>query len=263
MSNIIITLTGANSDSIVFDESNEDYVVAQGLTGFGMTDLNVRIDEGAGDGGRFISSRTITRSITMPIYILGEDRADVEEKYRDLTKILDNNKGPVKITAEYGDSSEWMIEGYRVGGGNVTYGKESNITYLYTVIEIRAPYPYWKKVSENTFSSLSNYTINNTGDVETYVKWEIRGPMSGITLSNANGTLNYAASIAAGETLIIDTEKALVYSNLLPNAYGNLAGVPKMFKIPTGSSTITITPSGAGGGASVVGKWNERREVIF
>jgi phage-related protein len=263
MSNIIITLTGANNDSIVFDESNEDYVVAKGLTGFGMTDLNVRIDEGAGDGGRFISTRTITRSITMPIYILGSDRDDVENKYRDLAKILDNKNGAIKITAEYADSSEWVIEGYRVGGGDVTYGNDSGITYLYTVIEIRAPYPYWKKVAENTFSSLSNYTINNTGDVDTYVKWEIRGPMSGVVLSNANGTLNYASAIAAGETLIIDTENALVYSNLLPNAYGNLSGIPKMFKIPVGSSTITITPTGAGGGSSILGKWNERREVIF
>jgi hypothetical protein len=263
MSNIVITLTGANGQSIVFNESNQDYVIAQGLTGFGMNDLNVRIDESAGDGGRFISSRTITRTIDMPIYILGSSRADVETKYRTLSKILDNKKGAVTIKATYPDTSQWVIEGFRMGGGDVTYGNDSGITYLYTVIEIRAPYPFWRSLTDKTFSSMTNYSINNTGDVETYVKWSITGPMSKVTLSNANGTIDYNTSIAVGETLIIDTEKALVYSNTKPNAYGFLDGVPKMFKIPTGTSTITITPVGAGGGSSISGLWNERREVIF
>lgn len=272
MSNITITLTGANNDSIVFNEANEDYVVAQGLTGFGMNDLNVRIDEGSGDGGRFISSRTITRSITMPIYILGSDRADVESKYRTLTKILDNKLGPVTITAKYPDDSEWFIEGYRMGGGDVTYGKEANITYLYTVIEIRAPYPYWTSTTVNEFTvSGISYDINNTGDVDTYVRWEVTGPFFDFTLSNDNGTLEFIRQTNPVETVVIDTQNATVsidnsVTMTSANGYGFLAGVPKMFKIPVGTSTINIDLNPwviPGYTPEVKGYWQERREVIF
>ena len=50
MVDVTISLVGANGDSITLSDTG-DFVLASGVTGFGIPATSVRIDESAGDGG--------------------------------------------------------------------------------------------------------------------------------------------------------------------------------------------------------------------
>lgn len=276
MADVTITLTGANGDSIVLgtDANEEDYILGQSVSGFGLTGLSVNFAEGAGDGGKYLSSRRLIREVDLPIYAIGVNRADVEDKLRRLGRLLSDRSGATTITATFTTIvddepviTEWYLEGYLVSGGNVTYGDDAGKDYALWTIQLSCPQPYWTNATPVTQTltgtEIDDVVLTNNGDIETYIILDITGVITNIAFSNTYGNIEYDAAIGATETITINCEEATVKDDTGVNKYGNLGPLPKMIRIPRGVSTLTITGTGIDTAAEVTITFNERRELIF
>lgn len=270
MVDIAISLSGANGDMITLGTtaSEEDYILGKSVAGFGLTSLSVNIAEGAGDGGKYLSTRRLTRQIDLPIYVIGTDRADVETKLRRLGRLLSDRSGATHIKATYPDDTEWYINGYLVSGGDVTYGESAGKDYALWTIQLSCPQPYWTKtipVTQTlTGAAITDVSLTNDGDIEAWLTLTIDGAVSTIQFSNSYGNLDYTAPIGASEVIIIDCENATVIEDVtFTNKYSNLNSLPKMIRIPRGTSTLTITGTGIDSAATVTISFYERRELIF
>jgi hypothetical protein len=270
-------LIGANNDEIILSTDDaSDYVLDRNVSGLALPPINVNISEGAGDGGRFQSSRRLPREIDLPLWVFGTDRDDVEDKLRDLAKLISDRSGnPTKIQAIYEDTinettETFTVEGYYTGGFDVNYGNNTGKDYAYVALTFKCPQPYW--VNETITSVLvlgteapAAVTIVNTGDIETFPTFELKGGILGsITLSNINGTLTYANTIGTTETIVINTEDGTVVRKAdNANRYQNLAPLPKMFTLPEGTSILNITGPAISGEAEITIIWKTRKEIVF
>lgn len=269
MTNITIKLIGSNADEITLAETDGTYVLSKSVQGLGLPTKILRISESAGDGGTYIGSRRASRTISLGIHIFGTDRQDIENNLRRLGNLISDRKGPTKIVVTYNTtpSTSYSIEAYLSDGGDIDYSKEATNEYAYTVLEFKAPLPYWTNTATTTTTltgaGITNVTISNTGDIETYPVYKIKGIVGSIQLSNANGSLKYEDPIASGETITIDTINATVVNQLGDNKYAGLALSPKMFALPEGTSTLNITATGIGAGAELEITYHTRREIVF
>jgi hypothetical protein len=268
MSDIIVSITGANGDTIVLgnDATEADFVINRAVSGFSMPSVSLRLDEGVADGGVYLSTRRLPRDIDLPITILGDDRADVEEKFRRLGKLLSDRSGATRITITYPDDSEWYTDGYYVSGGNVTYGNSANGQFATLPITFRCPDPYWTEDSTTTatYTTLGNKTITNSGDIASYPVWTLTGPMTNIEFTSPSGeTWKYLASIPTGEIRIIDTYEKTVLTNTGVNKYSDLGPTPNLFAIPAGTPIVNIAGGTFGAGAEISIAFKPRKEVVF
>ena len=269
MANTTISLVGANGDTIVLGTTpNEnDYILGQSVAGFGLTGLSVNIADGAGDGGKYLSTRRLTRQVDLPIYTIGTSEADVETKLRRLGRLLSDRSGATRIKATLADSTVWYLDGYLVSGGDVTYGTDAGRDYALWTIQLSCPQPYWTNstpVSETLIGTeITNVNLTNNGDIETYITLTVTGDLDNIQFSNDYGTLDYDAPVTFLETITIDCENATVKDATGANKYGNLGPLPKMIRIPRGTSLLTITGTNIDVAATVTITFNERRELIF
>jgi phage-related protein len=266
MSNIIVSLTGANGDTIVLgnDATEYDYVINKAVSGLALPPVSIRLDEGVSDGGYYVSSRRLPRDIDIPITIIGEDRDDVEDKFRRLAKLLSDRTGATRISVTYPDSSEWYIDGYYMSGGNVTYGNNATSEFATLGISFRCPSPYWTKdsVTTDTYTTLGAKTITNSGDINSYPVWTITGPAVNVSFTSPTGeSWTYLASITSGQVRIIDTFEKTVVDGAGVNKYSELGATPNLFAIPSGTPIINIAGGSLTGSIQV--QFKPRKEIVF
>lgn len=268
-------LIGANTDEIVLQtENTEDYLLEKNVSGLALPPVNVNITEGAGDGGRYQSSRRLPRELDLPLWVLGSSRNDVETKLRRLGKLVSDRKGATKIQATIEDtvnmtSETFTLEGYYIGGFDIAYNNATK-TSAYVPLTFTCPQPYWVNEVETSYTIdtvgtpvSETVTLNNIGDVEAFPIFEITGTISNVELSNENGSLTYAETITSPEIITIDTFKATVVNDDGVNKYENLDTAPKMFTLPAGESSFTLEATNMVEGSEVVIKWRTRREIVF
>lgn len=268
-------LIGANTDEIVLQtENTDDYLLEKNVSGLALPPVNVNITEGAGDGGRYQSSRRLPRELDLPIWVLGSSRNDVETKLRRLGKLVSDRKGATKIQATIEDtvnmtSETFTLEGYYIGGFDIAYNNATK-TSAYVPLTFTCPQPYWVNEVETSYTIdtvgtpvSETVTLNNIGDVEAFPIFEITGTISNVELSNENGSLTYAETITSPEIITIDTFNATVVNDTGVNKYENLDTAPKMFTLPAGESSFTLEATNMVEGSEVVIKWRTRREIVF
>lgn len=268
-------LIGANTDEIVLQtENTDDYLLEKNVSGLALPPVNVNITEGAGDGGRYQSSRRLPRELDLPIWVLGSSRNDVETKLRRLGKLVSDRKGATKIQATIEDtvnmtSETFTLEGYYIGGFDIAYNNATK-TSAYVPLTFTSPQPYWVNEVETSYTIdtvgtpvSETVTLNNIGDVEAFPIFEITGTISNVELSNENGSLTYAETITSPEIITIDTFNATVVNDAGVNKYENLDTAPKMFTLPAGESSFTLEATNMVEGSEVVIKWRTRREIVF
>lgn len=284
MVDMSFTLLGGNGDSIWLDGSDGFYLTT-GFRGLGIAATNVRIDESAGDGGTWRSTTRGIREFDLPIVVLGSDRADVESKLRRLAAALADRYGTPYLVAQYSDGTKYSIEVHYTGGAETTFGSEANETFCRWVITLQAPDPYWTSSAAVQFSLanpstargllprldqlqvqnsaiLGSFSVENPGDVDAFPVWTIDGTSTSATITLGSVGFSYTETIATGTKRIINTRAGTVVDGSGTNKYAYLAAAPKLFAIPPGSSTISVTISGADATTKVSGYFNPRREVL-
>ena len=287
MVNLSISLAGENGDTIQLD--GIDYVLETGLRGFGIPAPLLRIDKSAGDGGVYRFSKRDVRKLDFPIVALGSDHLDVETKLRRLALLL---KGAVRVIATYETGEAFELVTYFSGGADTEFGNNAGSTFCRWVLTLQAPQPYWTSVTPISFSvsaatgtrgllgapagttatlsalrvkssqALGAVPVDNPGDVASLPTWIITGPASSVSITLDGVGFTYTSTIASGEVITIDTESGLVRDASNVNKYAGLGSAPKFFQIPSGTSVISITASGADSATKISGFFKPRREVI-
>lgn len=284
MVNVTISLVGSNGDTIALTDTG-DFVLASGVTGFGIPSTSVRIDDSAGDGGTWRNTKRGVRDLDLPIVILGTDRGDVETKLRRLAKLLQNANGATTIRADYSDGTSLSLKAFYVGGAETQFGSDAGLTYCKWVIQMQAPQPYWETSTSQSFSistgntgrgllpklsklrvsssqTLGVVTVNNTGDVDTYPKWVIRGPVTNVVVSNGSQSFSFPAPILGGVSYTVDTATGEVTDDGGANIYALLGSAPKLFSLPPGITTVSVTGTDATADTRITCLYSPRYEVI-
>ena len=84
-------------------------------------------------------------------------------------------------------------------------------------------------------------TINNTGDVAAFPVWTVEGPITNLSISDGSQSFSFSGTVAAGQTVTIDTEGSLVTDSGGVNVYASLAAAPKFFSLQPGLTTLTVS----------------------
>lgn len=262
MVSVNYSLLGANGDEIVFDYTS--YVLNPDFIGFGIPPAQVRIENSAGDGGVFRHAKRGVRNIDLPITVLGTDREDVQSKLRRLAKLTQNVYGPLTLKANYSDGEVLTMDTYYVGGGQSQWGSNAGNVWNRWVLSLQAPQPYWQSSNVEQFSitrgntgrgllpqltklrisssqALGTVLIDNSGDVPAYPTYKVTGPISDFAVTSNGFSFGFSEDLEAGEIIYIDTETGEVYDQAGVNRYDILLPAPKLFRIPVGESTITIS----------------------
>ena len=277
------SLTGSNGDTIVFD--NSTYVLNPDFTGFGIPPAQVRIESSAGDGGVFRHSKKAVRDVDLAITILGSTRADVETKLRRLSRLVQDASGATRINANYSDGDVLYLEGHYVGGAESQWGTSAGQIWNRWVISFQCPQPYWERDQEVSFiigeeptgrgllpeltklkvssgQVLGEVTINNVGDVPSYPKWTILGPITNLSISNGVQGFTIPSEIEADVLITVDALTGEVYNEAGDNLYSLLGAAPKLFQIPPRFSTITVTGDDTSAETRVGFYYKPRFEVV-
>lgn len=284
MVDVTISLTGANGDTITLEDSS-DFVLGTGVSGFGIPNTQLRIEDSAGNGGLYRYSKRGVRDLDLPIMVFGNDRAAVETNLRRLGRLLQDRKGATRITATYSDGSSVYLDAHYAGGAETQFGSDAGQTYCRWVITMQAPQPFWESGQSNSFNvqasnsgrgllpqlsklkvsssqALGAVTVTNIGDVETYPTWVLRGPLSNVIISDGTNSFTYVAAIANGSSITIDTEAGTVVDETGANKYANLGPAPKLFTLQPGVSAMTISGDDATSASLVTCYYSPRYEVI-
>lgn len=284
MADLTITLTGANGDTITFDNIN--YILTDGLKGFGIPATTLRIQPSALDGGIFRHTKRGIREVDLPIVTIGTSREDTEAKLRRLGNALNNYNGSARLTATYADGSAFYLDVYYAGGGETVFGQQSGSTYATWVVALQAPTPFWVSTIAQTFtvtqsgtgrgllpklanlkltstSAIGTVTVNNSiGDVPSYPIWKAYGPMDSLTVNNGSVGFVYNTPITAGDVVTIDTYAGTVTNLAGTNVYSNLSSAPKFFTIPPGTSSVNVYGANVTSATQISLTYYPRREVL-
>ena len=285
MVNIQISLTGANGDTI--ELNNEDYVLQTGVRGFGIPNAVLRIDKSAGNGGVYRFSKRDIRELDLPIVVLSNG-GNLEEKLRRVANVL---KSAVTITASYDDGDAYELVAYYNGGAETQFGSNASNDFAVWALTMQAPQPFWTSKSPKQFSvsassgtkgllaapsgvsslsrllvktdqALGLVNVENIGDVEAPIVWQIKGPSTNVAITLNGVGFEYTETITSSDTITIDSEKGTVVNQSGVNKYSYLSTAPKLFSVPSGNSVISITATGADSNTKISGFFKPRREVI-
>lgn len=98
-------------------------------------------------------------------------------------------------------------------------------------------------------STLASATMPNPGDVDAYPTWQLGGATTSVTVGVGDATITYAAPIAPGDTITIDTrpdQRTVVDQNGVDRT-ANLASSVAFAPIPAGSAVqLSLAMTGSG-----------------
>jgi hypothetical protein len=285
-----LSIIGTNGDVILIRLTDEDFTALQGSSGIGIPPKVLTIFEGAADGGTVRYTRTGVRDIDLVVGIFGATRGEVGERQRRLSSALrvrkNNPPARLRFTLETGEVYETVV--YYVSGAETSIGDTGTAQFSKWQLTLQAPDPYWTSTAQTSFTVgnagagtrgllpnltrlqltssqvLGSVLINNPGDVESDVRWEITGPGGPFVATCSTGErFTIRDVLGPGEQRIIDTKTATVVDETGANQYSGLGPAPKLFKLPDGKSTVLITLDGATDASSVIGRFYARREVVY
>jgi hypothetical protein len=278
-------IQGSNGDTISLDGLTGFYLTS-GFRGVGIPPTDVRISNSAGDGGTWRSTRRGVRDLDLPVTVIGTDRGDVESKLRRLASALSDRYGTPMLLAKYSDGTSYQIEVHYTGGGETQFGSDAGDTFARWLITLQAPDPFWtsqqavsfslgydaatrgllpnlSQLQVKTDSVIGSFTIENPGDVDAYPVWSIQGKSTLLSLSLNGVGFTYTENMAAGTAKrTINTRTASVVDPSGTNLYANLGTAPKLFAMPPGSSSISLSIAGADATTGFAGYFQPRREVL-
>lgn len=286
MAKVTLSLVGADGDEIVFTE-NGDYVMTSGLSGIGIPNTVVRIDDSSSDGGTWRFTKRGVRELDIPVVIFGATRDDVETNLRRLANLLHDRNGGTTLRASYDTGEIWELpNGHYVAGAESVRGDDSGLYWCRWVLSMQFATPFWirqkadqlalgagttgrslipdlAELRVSSSQAIGNLSIENTGDVEAFPVWQFQGPMDSVVVQSADGSsFSYDVPILLGQTITIDTSSGTVVDATGANKYANLGASPKLFPFPAGISQNGIAALGTDANSKITVYWQPRKEVI-
>jgi len=286
MVNVTLSLVGANGDEVFFTDDG-DFVLTAGLSGMGIPSTTVRIDDSAADGGVWRFSKRGIREMDLPVVIFGATRNEVETNLRRLSNLLRDRTGGSILRASYSTGEVWeLTQGHYVAGAETTKGDDANMAWTRWVLTMQFANPYWIRQQAESFAvgvpgtgrslipdlaemrltgsqAIGEIDVENLGDVDAYPVWTFQGPADSVSVTSQDGlSFEYAASIATGSTIIVNTAAGTVVDEDGVNQYSNLSVSPKLFTLPAGNTSVTVEAVGADADTLISLYYQPRKEVV-
>jgi hypothetical protein len=264
-------------------ENGTGFQALVGASGLGLPPVSVQWIEGAGDGASFRGRRVLTRSMDIPLDILGRDRDHLKQLTSRLAMAL---AAPAELVVISEGGSEWSTRVVRTGGGGFQYGIDTRGTRdLQLILTLEAGDPYFtsREVSQRIISTavggswlsdfvaiplssgetIGSINIENTGDADAYPVWTITGPGTDFqTVSPRGETLRWEGTLSAGQTLTLDTRTGTVKDGAGVNRYADLAPAPRFWSVPPGVTTSQVSMSGTDANSKIVCAWRARKWMV-
>jgi hypothetical protein len=272
------------------------FLKVAGRKGFGIAPTRVVTREGATEGSRHRRTKRLSRIIDFPIAIYGVDREEVEARFRQFARLLQDDESAPRLVATYPSGARVYAEIHLssppdpIYGGDETRGRsfvKLEMTFIapspYWTVEDSVEYPFNFNVDESednwvedmaempliSSQTAGSVVIENPGDVPAFPVWTLQGPMDSFAASYNGQGFIYEEEIPVGTTIVINTRDKTVLQ-VLPvvappddNKYGALGTAPKFFPIPSGSASINIEAINTDPDTLVSMYFNPRRELVF
>lgn len=266
-------LTGGNGDYIdLTDPEATGYSTGAKSSGlFGMAPRAVRMREGAGDGARWGGTRRPARPIDVEVKVQASSWRQMSDRLARLSSALDDRFGPSKLTVVSPSAGEGLARSievhYSAGFEGATGGDDAPF-FQRIPLTLSALTPYWSTSplsivwsaagSVKPFLSatsaffpvrlassqvLGSVTLSNPGTVPSPAKWTVTGPGGPITISPV-GEPGFVINTTL-TTEVITVQGGTVTDASGANRYDLLSPAPRLWKIPPGDSTATVTVTGA------------------
>lgn len=255
-----------------------------GVTGLGLPERSTQWLEGAGDGARYRGKRDRPRDIDLPIYVAGRNRAELVALLDRLSLLLDDE---CTLRFVEDDGGDWSTKVIHVAGGDYAYGVDTiGERDFQTVITLRAGDPYWT-YSRSTSKTITNagagrglignlanmkvsasqaigtILLENTGTAPAFPVWTVAGPGRNFRAVAATGEgFHWTGTLAAGETLTVDTKTGSVVDHLGRNRYGELASAPRLWSVRPGTTEATASLESTTTASSITCTWRPRKRMV-
>lgn len=248
----------------------------RGLLGRGMPPIVITERElVVGDGSVLVQVRSGPVTVDVPIIVTGELR----QTLRAAASAFNPHAGDGRLVTDIDGDRRELVCRYRAG----LEWDEQLPHIMKQLLSFRAFSPYWQDDDDTTGSFgigdlarwlpwppivvvaddvFAQATIVNTGDVEAWPVWTIRGPSDEVTLTSDTGArLRVAYPLVAGEILTIDTRPGAktVVDQTGVNRFSSLdENDDDLYSFPVGTTTVTITIVGATAESEVGLAWRRR-----
>lgn len=274
---------------LAVDDPAAPYALMLGTTGLGVPPVVNRFVDSAGNGGTNRGKRYGMRPMDLPIFISGENRADMEAKLRALDAVVDPEEpGFSKVVATYADGTQWELPFSYVSGlegdGSVSTTRKTEVP-----LSVMCPQPFWVSTVPVQFAVLASSSTDgllpdlaalktspsdavgtravfNPGDVAAPITWIITGP-GGPASATLNGQGWTVESVLAGTANTITITKTDVGVSVVDetgaNRYSDLGSAPKFFDAPAGTFEVDLELEDATTGSRIAGSFRPRRKRIY
>jgi len=267
----------------------KDFFKAEGRSGFGVSPTKLITRDGASGGTRWRRTRRGARSIALPIDIIGDNRQDIEDKQRQLVRLLQDDVTSPRLVARYPNAERFYTEIHYSGGADPVYGQDTDgRTHSLWSLSLLAPDPYWTSETQITYSigpanrghgllphleklqlsasqTIGTVLFENPGDVASYPVWTLRGPGdAGFSAKLPDGSgFTFESPLLADDVITINTRDKTVVDQDGTNRYTELGTSPKLFSIPKGNTPVQVEMEGTSPDTLISVYFNQRRELIF
>lgn len=234
--------------------------VARGGTGLGMAAVEFADDKIPYAGGSLLRHVNVPpRRIELPIVVREDSIGDLILTVDDLREWFgtadERVRTPGYLRVTRPDGTIRKIAAYYAGGLDGDMGS-GGVGWTQYVVSLYCPDP-WPTADEDTVltyttADLPTFSMINQGEIDAYPIWTITGPCA--VASGANVTTSkswtHAASLAAGESLTIDTRPASlrttqqVYDDTGANRYSDLNPASALFWLAPGQNDLAATLTG-------------------
>ncbi|PWC05413.1 hypothetical protein [Agromyces badenianii] len=277
-------VTADDTIPLVTDTNAEGtYLLLSGSGGLGIAPRQARFGVGAGEGGSYRGSRVLMRDPELVIRVYGLNRADTEANINRLVRAVVGRPGArsPRLVAQYATGEVYELPFVYVSGGEDSYLPDSSD--LHTTIEFvtRTPKPFWTARDALSFTvrnvpttaellddlaalTLSSATafgvrvVDNPGDVDSYLDWEIEGPGGPATVTIDGIGFVVDAELIAGETRFVNGRLGEILDADGDSRYAELGPVPRFPVLPPGQSIVIVDLEAASPGA-----WVTSDEVAY
>lgn len=215
------------------------------------------------------SVRYAARSVVVPVLLDGSTSLDYRTTLRSIARSLNPLRGDGKLVATTDLGVRELPCRYLDGMG---FGEEYP-THGMASLMFKAFDPFWQDAEDTTASYeyaagdagswfpmsfpmtllesqvFASPIIDNTGDVEAWPVWTVRGPMSDLVLANdtTGESLTLAHTVAANHTVIIDTRQSVKSAELngTVNLYPYLDRSSSLWALQPGENELSVEVGGA------------------
>lgn len=250
------------------------------------------------DGEVHHSSRYVSREVTVPVAIVGNDLAAVRAGMRALAGHLAVRHGEGSLLVGVSSDPTRRAIGARYAGGlegELASDDGGAQTWMETALIFRCSDPYWTDATATTLSwsvagavgvpffpmfaspsdvgphlgmssIFDDQEIGNGGDGTAWPIWTVRGPASNIVIANATSGEQIDLSgdggivLGSSETLTIDTRPGIrsVVHSSGSNEFNHLTDVSVLWGLGVGTTTVHVECDGATGATLITLAYRQR-----